>query len=1048
MTLSDISIKNPVFAWMLMAGLILFGVISYSRMGLSQMPDVDFPVVNIDITYEGASPEILETDVVDVVEDAVMSVEGIREVRSVAKRGRASITVELNVDRNVDFALQEIQSKIAQAQKLLPREIDPPILSKSNPEDLPIMYIAVTSDKPLKEMMTYTKYHLRDKFQTVQGVADVSMGGYVDRNMRIWVDRSRLNSYELSVDDIMNTIIKEHVEVPGGKLDLKQNELLIRSFGEASSVEQVKNLPITFRGGLPVYRRIFIKDVAEVEDGLDDVTRIARFNGKQSVGLGIIKQRKTDAVAISKRINEKLVHIKADLPKGYEINISNDTTRFIKESTDELLFNIFLSTILTSIVCLLFLGSFSSTFNILLAIPTSIMASFIPMYFSGFTLNTFTLLALSLAIGIVVDDAIMVLENITRYYEKGDNRIVASQKGARQITFAAVAATLSIIAIFLPVAFMKGIIGKFFLEFGVAISVAVGFSLLEALTLTPMRASQFLAEEKKKHKALHLINSVFSSLAEGYRKTLEFALNHRLIMVGSAIIIFILSLFLLVPLKKEFVPSQDQSMLVARIKTPAGSSLEYTDNLSKKAEQFVFSRKETLRYFAVAGGIGGGDSNSGFIFITMKPLKERPINPQTKKYITQGEFAIILRQELNKISKDLKVSIQDLSMRGFSATRGYPVEIIVKGDDWDKLGSNTIKIVNEMRKSGKLVDVDTSYDLGQPELQIYPNRVAAELRGVSMASIGTTISAMMGGQRAGKFTDSGHRFDIRVRLKENERLTPEDVYKLYVRNNRGELVRLSDVVTIKKQNTLLSITRLNRERAINIYANPAPGVSQQEAIEQALAISKKVLPEGYTSEITGTAKTSAESFQSLLFALVIGVIVAYMILASQYNSYLDPVIILLSLPFSFTGAVFALVITGNTLNLYSFIGLILLMGLVKKNAILLVEFTNQMRETGLSVRDALLKACPIRLRPILMTSLATIAAAIPPAMAFGPGAEARIPMAVCVLGGMIFSTILTLYVIPCAYSLATKIERKKYHVQLPEDAPQKKVRKAKTGDDL
>jgi len=1022
MSISDISIKNPVFAWMLMAGLMLFGLISYNRMGISQLPDVDFPVVNINVTYEGASSEIMETDVADVIEDAVMSVEGIQEVRSTSRDSSTSITVELDINRDVDVALQEVQTKIAQAQRLLPKDIDPPIISKRNPEDFPIMWIALTSNRPLKEMMVFTRYELRDKFQTISGVADVRLGGYVDRNLRIWVDKDKLSLYDLTVDDIINTIGREHVEVPGGRMETTGQEFVIRSLGEAYTVDAVGNLPITLRGGTPVFSRILIRDVARVEDNLDDIRRISRFNGERAIGLGIIKQRKSNAIAIADDVRKLLDTLNPQLPKGYKLQVTNDMTRFIKDSTRELVFTIFLSTILTSLVCFLFLGSFSSTINIILAIPTSLLGTFIVLYFAGFTLNTFTLMALSLVIGVVVDDAIMVLENITRYREMGQGKVIAAGNGARQITFAALASTLAIIAIFLPVAFMSGIIGKYFLEFGVTISIAVILSLLEALTLTPMRCSQFLEINERNGIISRSVNRAFDALSVAYQKALAFALDHRWTVVLTASAIFFSSLLLLGMVKKEFIPAMDQSQFLLRIKTPVGSSISITDESTKKIETLVRSINDVKSIYCAVGGFGGGETNSAMIFVNLKQPEDRPVDPKTGKHRSQNDVMIDIRKQADKYADEMKISIQDLSMRGFSASRGYPVEFVVQGPDWDKLSSCSTKIADEMKKSGKMVDVDTSYDIGQPEINIIPNRIAAEERGVSMTSIGNAVGAMIGGKIIGKFTEGGHRYDIRIRLADTDRRKINDIKKIFVRNNRGELVRLSEVVDVESRRSMLSISRVNRARSITIYANPSPASSQQEALDYAITMARKMLPEGYRVEVTGTAKTSGESFSSLTFALIIGIIVAYMILGSQFNSYIHPFTVLLALPFSFTGAIIALIITGQTLNMYSFIGLILLMGLVKKNSILLVEFTNQMRHEGLSVKEALLKACPVRLRPIVMTTLSTIAAAIPPAIAVGPGAESRIPMAVAVLGGVIFSTVLTLVVVPAAYSLLSRLE--------------------------
>jgi len=1026
MTLSDISIKNPVFAWMLMLGLMLFGAISFSRMGVSQMPDVDFPFVNIDITYEGASPDIIETDVIDVIEDQIMSVEGIREVTSTARQSRASIAVELDIDRDVDVALQEINTKVEQARILLPDELEPPIITKRNPEDFPIIWVSLSSTGSLKDLMVFARYGVKDKFQTIPGVAEVRLGGYTDRNLRVWVDREKLFSYELSVDDVIATIMREHVEVPGGRIETPTRETVIRSMGEASTVKLMGELPISTRGGMPVYRRILLRDVADIEDGLDDVRRISRFNGKSSVGLGIMKQRGSNAVEVAHRVKKMVADLQGTLPAGYTIGISNDQSRFIEDSTNELVFTILLSCILTSIVCYLFLGSITSTINILLAIPTSLLGTFIPLYFLGYTLNTFTLLALSLVVGIVVDDSIMVLENITRHREMGESRVDAARKGARQITSAAVAASLAVIAIFLPVAFMSGIIGKFFLQFGVTISVAVFLSLIEALTLTPMRASQFLEAGKHAGIVAQAVNRVFGRLAEKYRGALAWALDHRVMVLAMAVAVFVVSFLALVPIQKEFVPAQDQSVFLVSLKTGVGSSIDYTDSLTRKVEKYIAGKKEVEKYYSAIGGFGGGEVNTAVMFVTMKDPDQRPPDPGKGRPLSQKEFMNSIRNDLNSISKDMRVTMLDLSMRGLTPRKGFPVEMIIRGHDWTRLGALSGEIVDRMKKSGTCVDVDTNYDLGQPEVHIFPDRIAAELRGVSMVSIGNTVGALMGGKKVGKFTEGGHRYDIRLRMKENSRSKAGDINRLYVRNNRGEIVRLSDVVDVKETTSLLSITRVNRERSISITANPAPGFSQQEAVSSAMKIARETLPRGYTTELTGAAKTSGESLKSLLFALVLGIVVAYMVLGSQYNSWLHPFTILLALPFSFTGAIVALLLFGQSINMYSFIGLILLMGIVKKNSILLVEFTNQLREDGHGLRDALLKACPVRLRPIVMTSLATIAAALPPAFAVGPGAESRIPMAVAVLGGMIFSTLLTLFVVPCAYSLMARFERKKY----------------------
>ncbi|TFG89765.1 MAG: efflux RND transporter permease subunit, partial [Syntrophobacterales bacterium] len=493
MSLSDLSIKNPVFAWMLMGALILFGIISYGRIGVSQLPDVDFPVVSINLTWEGAAPEVMESDVVDVIEDAVMSIDGIKDVSSSIRQGSANVTIEFDLDKDIDIATQDVRTRIDQAKRVLPKDMDPAVVTKVNPEDHPIMFLAISSDeRPLRDIIAYVQDHLKDQFTSIKGVGDIFLGGYVDRNLRIWVDAKKLDALQLTVDDVINAVAQEHGEVPAGRIETSTNEYNVRVMGEAPTAKDFSNLLIPKRGGHPIHRPIYIGEVATVEDGLADIRRISRSNGKPCIGLGIRKQRGSNEVEVAHKVLKRVEELKPSIPKDMTLAVRYDRTKFSEDSINELIFTLILSAIVTSLVCWIFLGSWSATLNILLAIPTSVLGTFIVVYFLGFTLNTFTVLGLSLAIGIVVDDAIMVLENIVRYREHGIEQIEAARRGARQITFAALAATIALIAIFLPVAFMTGIIGKFFFQFGVTISVAVALSLLEALTLAPMRCSQFL----------------------------------------------------------------------------------------------------------------------------------------------------------------------------------------------------------------------------------------------------------------------------------------------------------------------------------------------------------------------------------------------------------------------------------------------------------------------------------------------------------------------------------------------------------------------------
>jgi len=1022
MTLSDISIKNPVFGWMLMIGILVFGWIGFGRLGVSQLPDVDFPVVSVAITWEGAAPEIMETEVTDIVENAVMSVEGVKEVTSVSMQGQTQITIEFNLNRNIDAALQEVQTKIAQAQRNLPREIDPPIVTKTNPEDQPIMYVALSGDRPLKELNHYVSEILKDQFITVPGVGDIRLGGYVDPNLRVWLDAEKMREKELTVEDVLNAISFQHADLPAGYIDTGLKEINIRVYGEASTPEQFEDItiPQRVRGG-PIWKQLRIGDVGSVEDGLADIRRISRSLGRSAIGLGIVKQRGSNAVAVANAVKQRIKELQKNLPGGMHLKVVFDGTQFIKDSVNELKFNLLLSVILTSFVCYFFLGSWSANINVLLSIPFSLMGAFFVLYFLGFTINTFTMLGLSLVIGIIVDDAIMVLENISRYQENGLPRVEAALVGAREITFAALAASIAILAIFIPVIFMQGIVGRFFFQFGITISVAVMFSLLEALTITPMRCSQFLVVGHTTRLG-SFVDKLMKWTAKRYRSILTFLLERPKRVLFVATIIFLSSLALAGILKKEFIPSQDQSRFLSRIILPLGSSIEKTDGVFKEAEALLMKMPEIATYYSAVGSFTGGQVNQGFLFVTMKPPKERPL--VHGHHETQQEFMQMMRKSFNAISGVDRAVMQDLSLTGFTAQRGFPIEFTVRGPDWEKLGNFAKEIMKRMKELGLMTDIDTDYQLGMPELQVYPDRQKAAEHGVNVLSIADTINAMMGGVRSGKFTSNGKRYDIRVRLAEADRSSPKDIQKMWVRNEFGEVVPLSDVVTSDVKPSLFSITRKNRERAISIYANPATGHSQQEALNAVLKIGKQVLPDDYHLVFSGGSQAFKESFQSLIFALILGIFVAYMVLGTQFNSFIHPFTVLLALPFSVTGAFLFLFLTRNSLNLYSMIGLILLMGIVKKNSILLVDFTNVRRKQGMGVREALLDACPIRLRPILMTSVAMIAAAIPEALAIGPGSETMVPMAVAVIGGVALSTILTLFVVPCAYEVFSKVEHK------------------------
>jgi multidrug efflux pump len=1016
MKITEACIQKPVFAWMLMAGTVLFGLVAASRIGISQMPDVDFPTINVSVNWEGAAPEVIENDVLQPLEEALVQVEGVAGLTSTARQGSGSVTVELDLSRDVDLALQDVTAKVQQAARRLPRDLDPPVISKTNPEDQPIMWIGLAGPYPRQVIADYARYRVKERLQTVPGIGEITEGGSIERNVRIWVDSSALDARNLTVGDITRALVREHVELPAGRIEVPGREVNVRVLGEAMDLDTLRNIVVA-EGGSPVAggdagsggTPVYLKDLALVEDGFEDIRRVSRFNGEPAQGLGIRKQRGANAVAVARAIRAEMAEIGKTLPPGMTLETNFDSTLYIEESVHEIELELFLAVLLTALVCWLFLGSLSSTLNVVLAIPMSLLGTVAVIYFLGFTLNTFTLLALGLSVGIVVDDAIMVLENIFRHAESGEDRVTAAREGTREIAFAALAATLAVCAIFIPVVFMKGIVGKFFLQFGVTLCVAVLLSYLEAVTLAPARCSQLL-EVSREHRSRigRAVDGAFDRLARIYSRILPWALRRPVPVIAGSFLLFALAILVFRAMPKEMVPSQDQSRVMIRLTGAVGSDLAETDRLVRRGEEYLLARADVLRVFAVAGGFGGGGVNSGIYFVTLVPPKERAT--------TQAQFSSEVRKELNSYP-GLRAVVQDLSQQGFTAQRGFPVEFSVRGSDWNGLIATSQQLMADLKQSGLVVDLDSDYQLGMPELAVLPDRARAADLGVGMDDIATSLNALVGGVRIGKYSASGRRYDVRLRLLADQRSRPEDLSHLRVRAGTGELVPLSALVTTEERPALQAITRRDRERAITVFANVAPGASQDKALAKVEELAKST-PVGVRVVLGGASVAFRDSMSSLLFALVLGIIVAYMILASQFNSFLHPVTVLTILPLSIAGAAFALWGTGRSLNIFSMIGLLLLMGIVKKNSIILVDYANQLRERGRGAAAAILRAGPVRLRPILMTSAATMMAAIPAAIGLGAGSETRAPMAVAVIGGLIVSTALSLLVVPAFYLVA------------------------------
>ena len=1039
MNITDVSIKNPVFAWMLMASTMLFGIVAISRLGVSQYPDVDYPNISVSVSWPGASPSAVEREITEPLEESISQVEGVTSLQSSAGAGNCRITVVFDMSRNVDLALQDVQARVGAAMRSLPKDVPPASVSKSNPDDQPILTIGVTGPFARQVLADVARYQVQEKIQTVAGVGQITLNGYLDRNIRIWLDSSRLAEKGVVANDIISALRTEHIEVPGGSLETGGRSLNVRLLGEALDLTEFRKIvvkrakaPTTTGGGsastttgasgatvtantnsaamVALSAPVYLGDVADVEDGFEDVNSVARLDGAPLQALGVLKQRGTNAVAVSAAVHAKVDEIQRTLPEGMKVQVLFDSTIFIEESVHELELELGMAVVLTALVCWLFLGSLSSTLNVVLAIPMSLLGTVAVIYFLNFTLNTFTLLGLSLAVGLVVDDAVMVMENIYRHAEMGKDRVKAAGDGTKEITFAALAATLAVIAIFMPVIFMQGVIGKFFFQFGVTLSICVLLSYLEAITLAPARCAQILRASREDRGTLgKAVDRAFSRLERFYARVLGGALRHPLKVLAGAFLFLACTLVLVKFIPTEFIPTQDQSRLMVRLQTEAGTTPDAAAPLIARAEEKLKKHPEISSMLSTLQG------SSGQITLTLVPPSDRTM--------TALQLSGQLRKELQGIA-GLRCSIQDPSQQGFGSTRSSPVDFTVRGSSWDELVSSSEEIRKDLEASGFVTDVVSDYQLGGQELQITPDRRRATDLGVSISDLGTTVSALIGGNTVGKFSIDGRRIDIRMRLLANQRSRPEDVSNIEIRTQNGQLVPLSMLVTQKEAPVLQKISRLDRERAISITANVAAGHSQAEAMAKVYELGK-ALPLGTRIVAGGQASQLEQTTSGLAFAMLIGIAVAYMVLASQFNSFLHPVTVLTILPLALSGAVLGLLGGGKSLNLFSMIGLLLLMGIVKKNSILLVEYANHIRETEhTDALTAASKAGPLRLRPILMTTVATMMAAVPPILGLGPGTETRSPMAAAVLGGLAVSTILSLLVVPAFYVVSDNVRSK------------------------
>ncbi len=1009
MWISTTSIRQPVFTTMVISALIVFGLVSYRALGIDLFPRVDFPIVTVTAVLPGADPETVETDVTERIEEALNTIGGVKTLRSTSSEGVSIVVVEFELERDVEAAAQDVRDRIASIRRLLPEDLEDPVVEKLDPDASPILAIALAGDAPIRNLTTFARDVVKDRLERVAGVGSIEVVGGREREVRVWLSAARLAAYHLAVDDVTRALQMENLEVPGGRIETPAEELVVRTRGRIRTPADFGDIVVAQRPTGPVY----LRDVATVEDGMEDERSLSRLNGERAVSLLVRRQSGTNAVAVARAVKAAMEEVRRELPPGYRMVLASDTSEYIEHSVAEVRFHLVVGGLFAVLVIFFFLRNVTSTLISAVAIPTSIIGTFMFLNMFGFSLNMMTLLALSLSVGMLIDDAIVVLENIFRHMEEGLPRREAAEFGTAEIGLAVMATTFSIAAVFIPVAFMRGMVGRFFYAFGVTVTAAVLISLFVSFTLTPMLCSRFLTIPERHGRLFRAIEAFLDFIDRRYRGTLAWALRHRLAVVAIAVMVFAASLYLVRFVGVEFLPQADEAQFNVAIETPPGSSLQATDEVTRRVEAVVRRHPAVTDLFTTVGGGTQGRVNAASIVVKLTPRDQRPLSQQ--------QVMAELRAQLAAVS-DATVSVEPVPRVSAAGFRAATLQVNLRGPKTaplDQLAALADRLLAEMQRTPGFVDLDTTYEGGKPQASVLIDRRRAAELGVSAAAIGSAVRLLVGGDTVTKFQEGGKQYDVRVRLLEADRHDPRQVEALSLRGRGGAVVQLANVARVVRDTGPTQIDHLGRQRQITLLAN-LQGKVLGQAVEDVRAIAARVgLPPGYSIDFTGQAQIMAESFQNLIFALFLAVILIYMVLASQFGSFVHPFTIMLSLPMAVIGAIGGLLATGYTLSIFSMIGIILLMGLVTKNAILLVDYTNTLRERDrLPRNDALLRAGPVRLRPILMTTAAMIFGMLPIALGIGAaGSEQRAPMAVAVIGGLVTSTLLTLIVVPVVYTL-------------------------------
>ena len=1016
MSLAEVSVRRPVFAIMMTLALIVLGAVSYGSLGLDLMPKTDAAVVSVQANLPGASAEEIETQITKRIEEAVNTISGIDELRASSDQGNSRVTINFTLERDIESATQDVRDKLAQIVNQFPRDTRPLQITKMDPDSQPIFTFAVSGPRAPKELTEITEKRVKQELETVKDVGSVGYNGERKREIQLLLNADRLNAYGLTVDQVRNAITRQNVEIPGGQFTAGPADVAVRTMGRIKNVEDFNRIVITYRADGSV---VTFKDVGRVQDSVQEVRSATRLSGTPAVGVMVRKQSGTNTVEVVDRIQERLQRIQTQLPQDLEIRIGNDQSRFIRRSFEDIKLHLILGGLLASFVVFLFIRNLRVTFIAALAIPTSIIGTFTFMKIAGFTLNNMTMLALSLATGIVIDDAIVVLENIFRFVEeKGVSPREAAAEATKEIGMAVMATTLSLVVIFVPVAFMTGQIGRYFYSFGLTSAAAILLSMFVSFTLTPALCALWLKEEDTRSDHSTTKTSGFYAKIDAlYGRMLTWALHHRPAMMAIAGAVVLSAAFLYPYVGKELVPDDDQGEFSVNVRLPRGTSYQRTEEFIKPIEKEVLGLPNLYRVMQ--------NVNSGFASfnIMMVPLEERKISQQ--------QLMIQTRQMLRKyqgarISVSGGTDISGASSGGGGRGPGgggggggfNRLNILIQGPDIEQLQQYTLQLMDKVRDVPGVVDVDTNFEATQPELRISVDRARAADLGVNIDTLANNLRTLVGGEEVSEFKDGDDQFKVLLRLDEPFR-NSETMGGLLVAAGpgaAGRTVKVSDVAQLKSDVGPASIDRYNRQRQISVNAN-LQGVPLGEALASArIKVEELHLKAGYQAVFGGSARTLAEASSNFTIALILAVIFIYMVLASQFNSFIHPLTIMTALPLSLPAGLLALMAFGMTINVYSAIGLMMLFGVVKKNSILQVDYTNTLREQGMERHEALIVSNHVRLRPILMTTIAIVAGMIPIAFGKGAGAGSRASMAVTILGGQVLCLLLTLLVTPVVYS--------------------------------